>query len=64
MLLMDCHKSFFGVTHSSSKIIFIETHALGEIMNTKQSIFEILLDAYNEYRKAYIASKYSRLESY
>jgi len=33
-------------------------------MNTTPNIFQILLEAYSEYRKSYISSKYSRLESY
>jgi hypothetical protein len=33
-------------------------------MKSTPSIFQVLLEAYSEYRKTYISSKYSRLESY
>jgi len=33
-------------------------------MKSTPNIFQILVAAYSEYRKTYITSKYSRLESY
>jgi len=33
-------------------------------MKLTPNIFQVLLEAYSEYRKTYISSKYSRLESY
>jgi hypothetical protein len=33
-------------------------------MKSTPNIFQVLLEAYSEYRNTYISSKYSRLESY
>jgi hypothetical protein len=41
-----------------------QQHIDGGAMEPKPNIFQILLEAYSEYREAYISSKYFRLESY
>jgi len=33
-------------------------------MKSTSNIIQVLLEAYSEYRKTYISSKYSRFESY
>jgi len=53
------------MTHSTIKIGCVANHIKqGKNMKSTPSMIQILLEAYSEYREAYISSKYSRLESY